>query len=226
MTSNAREARMARRSSSANGRQAILRATHEVVRARGYQRATVSDICRAAGIVRATFYVYFGNKHDAFVAMIRDLVEGLFNVAGQHYQDATEYERIVLANAAFIQTWAREREVLAEWFALALVDDDAKAVFREFRGRFEDRVEGRLRRLQEQGRIPEGDSRLTTVTLAGMMESFTRRLLDQDEDLGDPRVHFPRVLRAISESWYRTVYAAPAPDYAFEQHELDLPAGN
>lgn len=210
-----------RRSSGGAGRQAIMQATHDVVRSRGYQQMTVSDICRAAGIVRATFYVYFANKQDAFVAMVKGLVEELFDIAGQRYPDASEYGRIVLANAAFIQRWAQEREVLAEWFALSLVDDEAWAVFSEFRKRFEDRVEARLRRLLEQGRIPDCDPRLTTVALAGMMESYTRRLFDRDQDLGDPNEAFPSVLRAISEAWYRTVYAAPAPDYPFETLQLD-----
>lgn len=222
MTRSAGESRTSQRSDvPSGGRRAIMQATHDVARDRGYQQMTVSDICQAAGIVRATFYVYFANKQDAFVAMVQELIEDLFAIAGQRYPDASEYGRIVLANAAFMQRWAREREVLAEWFALSLVDDEAKAVFRDFRKRFEDRVEGRLRRLLAEGRIPECDPRLTTVALTGMLETFTRRLLDPERELGDPDEAFAGVLRTVSEAWYRTVYAEPAPDYPFEKHRLD-----
>ncbi|MFB6888331.1 TetR/AcrR family transcriptional regulator [Kitasatospora sp. NPDC056327] len=37
----------------------------------GYQRATVSDICRAAGVTRPVFYELFTGKEDAFLAAHR-----------------------------------------------------------------------------------------------------------------------------------------------------------
>lgn len=37
----------------------------------GYQHATVSDICRAAGVTRPVFYELFSGKEDAFLAAHR-----------------------------------------------------------------------------------------------------------------------------------------------------------
>ncbi len=43
----------------------------QTVAERGYQHATVSDICRAAGVTRPVFYELFSGKEDAFLAAHR-----------------------------------------------------------------------------------------------------------------------------------------------------------
>lgn len=209
-----------RRLPSAGGRAAILRGTHEAVRRKGYQQMTVADICREAGIVRATFYVYFANKQDAFVAMMRELLEGVYALAGQRHHDTDEYGRIVQANAAFFRAWYQEREVLSEWFALGLIDEDVAAIYKQYRDMFEERVEQRIRYLCENGRIPPCDPRMVTVAITGIVESFTRRLCAIDSDLGDADEVFPKALETVSELWYRSLYGRTAPPHSYAQYRL------
>lgn len=205
-----------RRLPTTGGRKAILKGTQEAVRRKGYQQMTVADICQEAGIVRATFYVYFANKQDAFVAMVKELLEGVYALAGQRHQGVDEYGRVVQANVAFFRAWFQESEVLSEWFALGLIDEEVSAIYREYRDMFEQRVEGRVRLLCEQGRIPPCDPRLVTVAITGMVETFTRRLCMVESDLGDPEEIFPKAVETVSELWYRSLYgtAAPAHDYS------------
>ncbi len=201
----------------AGGRQLILRGTYAVVRSQGFHRATVSDICREAGIARATFYVYFGSKLDAFVATMEDVVERLYEEAGQRYPDEDEYGRIVRGNVTYLQAWARDREVLAEWFALALIDDRVGETYRKRRDQFEERLEGRISRLIAAGRIPATDARMLAVTLSGMVESFVRRFLAPgDHDLEEP-AGFQAAVRVVSEAWYRMVYGEQPPAYDYSR---------
>lgn len=202
---------------SAAGREAIVKATRDVVIRVGFRDMTVADICQEAGVVRATFYVYFANKLDAFMGMIRHVLDSVYDVAGQHYPDEDEYSRIVLANLAFLRVWGAERHVLTQWFALALVDDEAGALYSEYRRRFEDRIEGRMRVLIDTGRVPETDARLMTVALSGMVETFTRRLYGPD-NLGEPDELLPSALRVISEAWYRMLYAKNPPEHDYDRH--------
>jgi AcrR family transcriptional regulator len=51
-------------------REQILLAARNTFAKIGYARATVDDIVREAGVARGTFYLYFGDKRDAFEELI------------------------------------------------------------------------------------------------------------------------------------------------------------
>ncbi|MER7752538.1 TetR/AcrR family transcriptional regulator [Kitasatospora sp. NPDC097643] len=55
----------------ATQRERLLDGLVHTVAERGYQHATVSDICRAAGVTRPVFYELFSGKEDAFLAAHR-----------------------------------------------------------------------------------------------------------------------------------------------------------
>jgi AcrR family transcriptional regulator len=52
----------------------ILNAAAEVFARRGYQRATVKEIARQAGIAAGTIYLYFENKRDLLLAIADRLI--------------------------------------------------------------------------------------------------------------------------------------------------------
>jgi AcrR family transcriptional regulator len=51
----------------------ILGCAREVFAKLGYHRASIADICAAAGIGRGTLYQYFDNKQDVFSAVVDEL---------------------------------------------------------------------------------------------------------------------------------------------------------
>ncbi|MBV6701242.1 TetR/AcrR family transcriptional regulator [Kitasatospora aureofaciens] len=55
----------------ATQRERLLDGLVHTVAEHGYQHATVSDICRAAGVTRPVFYELFSGKEDAFLAAHR-----------------------------------------------------------------------------------------------------------------------------------------------------------
>ncbi|WP_369184985.1 TetR/AcrR family transcriptional regulator [Streptomyces sp. Y1] len=55
----------------ATQRERLLDGLVRTVAERGYQHATVSDICREAGVTRPVFYELFSGKEDAFLAAHR-----------------------------------------------------------------------------------------------------------------------------------------------------------
>ncbi|MGW6917179.1 TetR/AcrR family transcriptional regulator [Kitasatospora sp. NPDC054939] len=55
----------------ATQRDRLFDALVQTVAEHGYHRATVSDICRAAGVTRPVFYEQFSGKEDAFLATHR-----------------------------------------------------------------------------------------------------------------------------------------------------------
>ncbi|GAB4325537.1 MAG: hypothetical protein Kow0010_08100 [Dehalococcoidia bacterium] len=200
-----------------DGRESILCATREIVAEVGYQNATVEEIRRRAGVARATFYAYFRSKQQAFIAAMDTVIDELYTVAGLRSPNPDEYGRIVEGNANYLRAWARHRRVLAEWYALALIDPEAREIYEANRQRFEDRIHNRLCRLMERGRIPSTDPRLLTSALMGMIETFVRRHLGADATEADCHEIFPRAVEVVSECWYRMVYAKPAPAYPYDE---------
>ena len=53
----------------------LLKAARKVFRAKGYDRASVAEIVREAGVAQGTFYLYFPSKKDAAVSLRDGLME-------------------------------------------------------------------------------------------------------------------------------------------------------
>ncbi len=78
-------------------RQALLDAAEEVFGEFSYERASVSEITRRAGVGQGTFYVYFADKKAAFVELVRHLNHSLretIAIAVADLDDRLEIERV------------------------------------------------------------------------------------------------------------------------------------
>lgn len=80
-------------------RQALLDAAEEVFGEYSYDRASIAEITRRAGVAQGTFYVYFDDKRSAFVELVRNLNRGLrrhIAIAVDGIEDRIEMERVGL----------------------------------------------------------------------------------------------------------------------------------
>src|SRR5690348_3656690 len=146
----------------------------------------------------------------------------MYEVAGKHYPNEDEYTRIVLANAAYLDVWARETKIIGEFFALSLVDPTIHKIYDRHRRRFEERIASRLGRLLMQERIPLADPKLLAATLSAMVEFFTFRFFATDEEVSRRNYRFEEAVRILSESWYRAVYGKlPPDDYPYERFRVE-----
>ncbi len=66
---------VARRALTEQRKTQILSAAATVFAAKGFERATISDIARAAGVAEGSIYNYFKNKQDLLVSLPRQLIE-------------------------------------------------------------------------------------------------------------------------------------------------------
>src|SRR6059036_1765242 len=55
----------------------LLQATARCVSSNGYRKATVEDICTTAGVARSTFYKYFADKREAYLATLDAIAAAL-----------------------------------------------------------------------------------------------------------------------------------------------------
>ena len=185
---------------------ALISAARRLIGSMGYQKVTVDDVRKEAGVSRATFYFYFKNKRHLFTQMARSVMDDMYEVAGRHYPERDEYTRIILANIAYLEVWRREAKIMGEFFTLSLVDEEISAAYQRYRERFESRIAGRLGRLMDSGRIPPGDPALLAATLSSMVEFFAYRFFVTEEAISTEHYRFSDAVRVLSESWYRAVY--------------------
>ena len=65
----------ARRALTEERRKQILDAATKVFAAKGFDRATIADIARAAGIAEGSIYNYFKNKSDLLISIPRQIIQ-------------------------------------------------------------------------------------------------------------------------------------------------------
>ncbi|MFO8034192.1 MAG: helix-turn-helix domain-containing protein [Candidatus Bipolaricaulota bacterium] len=81
----------------------LLRCAEAVLSERGYEAASVSAICRRAGVAQGTFYLYFSSKEDAYVRLAERLQRGIIShvrQAAESGRDGTD--RLLQAYAALL----------------------------------------------------------------------------------------------------------------------------
>jgi AcrR family transcriptional regulator len=89
----------------------IIQAMISAVAERGYQETRVADVVEGAGVARKTFYDFFGDKEDVFLAAYDQVSARLFETASAAFNEGSEApwaERIRAAMAALL-------ELLAGW---------------------------------------------------------------------------------------------------------------
>jgi len=80
-------------------RQALLDAAEEVFGEFTYERASVAEITRRAGVAQGTFYVYFPDKKAAFIELVKELNHGLRKAIAMSIEGLTD--RIAIERTGF-----------------------------------------------------------------------------------------------------------------------------
>ena len=65
---------------------------------RGYERCTIDDIVKAAGIARGTFYLYFEDKSSVFKALLDGLYQPIVEILTSALKDMAENNNTPLAH--------------------------------------------------------------------------------------------------------------------------------
>jgi AcrR family transcriptional regulator len=93
-------------------RDVILAAMIRVVGAKGYKATSVADVIEEAGTSRTTFYKYFSDKHDCFLAAYDMLVERVFGeVVASCNGERPWLERVRGGLATIVELFALDPEL-------------------------------------------------------------------------------------------------------------------
>lgn len=106
----------------ATQRDRLFDAMARTVAEQGYANATVTDICRAAGVTRPAFYVHFDSKQGAFLATYRHGTQVMYRLMEEAHQAAPDWRAATGASLRVLL------EVLAStpaFATMAIVEIDA-----------------------------------------------------------------------------------------------------
>lgn len=133
-------------------RAALLDAAQRVFERRGYTRTTIADITAEARVGRATFYVYFASKEEAFTVLAHHVCDRLL-AAQEITSDAPDDPYVVaeVTNAAFLDAYTANLAFITVLEHQSLTDPEIQALRDEIYSRPLHRTARYIERLVDQG---------------------------------------------------------------------------
>jgi AcrR family transcriptional regulator len=133
----------------ARTRSEILAAARAVFADKGYHEAGIAEIMQRADLGVGTYYLYFRDKHEAFVTVINEGLAGLRDRVLAQLDGVAEPTLALAAHTIFTAAY-EERDL----FHLALMDGNETLVTWNARSLLIDGFTGALAKAQADGRLP------------------------------------------------------------------------
>ena len=146
----------------------IIDSSIEVFRRKGVEGATITDLTKAAGIGRRTFYEHFDNKKELFIECLQEIFQKARKEAGEDEDFETEAPKMIKAFHKAYPEWSDMMNLLR---AAAVTNPD------EFAPRLEEALDFRtepiiraLKKGMKEGRMRELDAEIVGIILAAVQE--------------------------------------------------------
>ena len=175
-------------------RQKILDSAVGMYASKGYQKTTVDDIAKNAGLSVGVAYRYFKNKKELLLATLEYLFQNIASLTGTDPEDVIN-GNLSDALAAFENIHIKYRDLHEELEGLRHTDEDVRALYDGF---YHDAVKGIHDRLPDEIRKREG-SLVDLYMVIGLMENYCHLYMHgsfSDEQLSAMR---SRVLQITEE---------------------------
>ena len=174
-------------------RKQILDAALGVFAEQGYHGAAISDVVKAAGVARGTFYLYFDSKEAIFQELLSDLLATLrgsvtgFDTSG----GGTPEEQLQTIVGRILETAAHNQALSRIIFREAVgLDDRVDALL----GNFYDELHGYVERAVVVGAAagllrPVAEPAMVATCVLGSLRGVVQRyLLNRDEPAAIDRI--------------------------------------
>ncbi len=167
-------------------REQILGAATTVFAAKGYYRASITDIIKESGIARGTFYLYFESKREVFSELV-DILMVRLNSSMTRIElspDSQPWQDQLLANTIRIATILLEdKELTMILYNHALgLDEEFDKKIQEFYHAITKRTEGAIKLGQQMGLVRK-DIRpwIAAHHIVGSVKEVMFRVSQQDD---------------------------------------------
>jgi AcrR family transcriptional regulator len=163
-------------------RQAILEAAESTIAEFGYEKASVAEITRRAGIAQGTFYVHFPDKKAAFLELVRHVNHEVRKNGAQAIQGLTSRGDMERAGfAAFFERVLAEPSVYRIIRQAEFVDAETH---RSHYATLAEPYAAGLRRAMDEGQIADDvNPELLAYLLMGIAEFMGMKMVLWEERL-------------------------------------------
>ena len=179
-------------------RQKILDSAVGMYPSKGYQKTTVDDIAKNAGLSVGVAYRYFKNKKELLLATLEYLFQNIASLTGTDPEDVFN-GNLSDALAAFENIHIKYRDLHEELEELRHTDEDVRALYDGF---YHDAVKGIHDRLPDEIRKREG-SLVDLYMVIGLMENYCHLYMHgslSDEELSAMRSKVLKITEEVFKS--------------------------
>ncbi len=184
----------------------------------GYHAMRVSDICEAAGVAAATFYLYFDNKEQVTHVVLAEYLEAAMEMMAVRPEGKGPFEAIRASHLKWLEVMQANAGLMRCILQLGDEVEDFRDLAHSANKQWYERIAQSLLRDHPQTAMPYDVALLSAYALGAMMDELARKLLihpdpallalkdravPTNEDLAD----FLAVL------WYQALYG-PIPEGA------------
>jgi AcrR family transcriptional regulator len=195
-----------RRDEARDVRAAILAATERLLEQRRLDEITVLDVIEAAGVSRATFYIYFESKNAAIAALAEDVTETIYRDLWGPFITGEEPPSEALLTEHLQQTLAIWREHQAVLVAAAEAWRADPAVFYQWGAlwkRYVQDMRAYIERARAGGTAP---SELDAEALASLLIWLNENALYLAFTQTAPELDDERLAPTLAGIWMRAIY--------------------
>jgi AcrR family transcriptional regulator len=156
-------------------RRHLLAGAEQVFGERGFERASISEITRRAGVAVGSFYVYFPTKHAIFVELIDDLGRHLRKRVYEKTLGLTDRLAIERAGLTAFLEFVREHRGMYRIMRQAEFVDEG--VFRRYYQSIADAYAHGLTEAMGKGQVSKGDAEVWAWSMMGVMDFLGMRFV-------------------------------------------------
>ncbi len=191
-----------RRRSPEEAQREIIDAAEALLRERPFRELTVDELMRRTGLSRPSFYVYFRDRYDLVLCIVRHLEAELMEVSQIWYRSPEHGAAVIEASVrGVVGVYERHGPVLSALADAAADDPGVEEVYRGLVRVFVDATADHIERELQAGTISGVEARPTAEALIHMNERYLAVQLGR-EPFADPEA----VIRTVHTIWARTLY--------------------
>lgn len=191
-----------RRRSPEEAQREIIDAAEALLHERPFRELTVDELMRRTGLSRPSFYVYFRDRHDLVLCVVKHLERELMAVSDIWYSSPEHGAKVIEASVrGVVGVYERHGPVLCALADAAADDPGVEEVYRKLVQGFVDATAVHIERETAAGTITGLAPGPTAEALILMNERYLGRQLGS-EPFADPEA----VVRTVTSIWTRTLY--------------------
>jgi len=193
-------------------RDRLMLAAAETLNHGGYHSLRVADVCDRVGVASSTFYLYFKNRTDITIRVLKDFLLTLGQFYSGRDRNATAFEAMYSANLQWLKSIRLNSGLHRCMLQLSdEVDEFSEFMLAQNAAWYERVTRSVLRRYGETSDVEPGTIRLAVYALGSMMDEICRKLVVHPDPalnklVDETTTTDEQLAEFLTVIWYKTLF--------------------